>query len=44
MSYYEYMEGDGFAAKLVLVENNNVVNEYKDAAGNVSYGSYDMIP
>ena len=44
VSYYEYMEGDGFAAKLVLDENNNVVNEYKDAAGNVSYGSYDMIP
>ncbi|RZS94479.1 polysaccharide deacetylase family protein [Cuneatibacter caecimuris] len=44
VSYYEYMDGDGFASKLVIDENNNVVNEYKKADGTVVYGSYDMIP
>ena len=44
VSYYEYMTGDGFASKLVIDENNNVVNEYTKADGTTVYGSYDMIP
>lgn len=42
--YYEYMTGHGFASRLLIDENGKVVNEYTDAAGNVSYGSYDVLP
>ena len=44
VSYYEYMTGQGFATKLVIDENNNVVNEYVQEDGTVVYGSYDLIP
>ena len=51
VNYFEYMigedtdgkYGDGFARKL-LVENGKITNEYQDASGNITYGSYDLIP
>ncbi|HIS33051.1 MAG TPA: polysaccharide deacetylase [Candidatus Limivivens intestinipullorum] len=42
--YYHYMEGDGMATKLVLDENGNVKNEYKNDDGTVSIGDYDLVP
>ncbi|MDO5425389.1 MAG: polysaccharide deacetylase [Eubacteriales bacterium] len=44
VSYYHYMEGDGMATKLVLDENGDVKNEYKNDDGSISIGNYDMIP
>lgn len=55
VNYYCYMvdsDGDkkadkggaGFASKLVLDEDGNIVNEYIDAEGNVQTGAYDMVP
>ena len=41
--YYEYMNGHGFATKLLLDENGKVVNEYVNRDGSVSYGSYDVL-
>ena len=42
--YYEYMEGKGFADKMVLDENGKLKLQYTDAAGNVSVGDYDIVP
>lgn len=42
--YYEYMEGRGFADKMVLDENGKLKLQYTDAAGNVSVGDYDIVP
>ncbi len=42
--YYEYMEGRGFADKMVLDENGKLKLQYTDAAGNVSIGDYDIVP
>lgn len=42
LSYYEYMEGDGFASKLVLDEHGQVRNEYVDAEGKKHIGAYDV--
>lgn len=44
VSYYEYMEGDGFASKLVVADNGRVLNTYTDAAGTTKQGSYDVMP
>ena len=38
------MDGDGFATKLVLDENGQVKNEYKNDDGSVSVGDYDLVP
>ena len=51
VNYFEYMiaededgkYGDGFARKL-LIDNGKLTNEYQDASGNITYGSYDLIP
>ncbi|MCF0133030.1 MAG: polysaccharide deacetylase [Blautia sp.] len=43
-SYYHYMDGDGFASRLVLDENGDVKCEYIEDDGSVSYGNYDMVP
>ncbi|MCI9890087.1 polysaccharide deacetylase [Micrococcales bacterium 31B] len=44
VNYYEYMENDGFATKLVI-DNGKVVNEYKDPkTGKVTRGAYDVVP
>lgn len=44
VSYYEYMDGDGFPSKLLLDENGKVTNQYTDAKGKTVLGSYDMVP
>lgn len=44
VSYYEYMEGDGFATDLFVADNGRVLNHYTDANGTVVEGSYDVMP
>lgn len=44
VSYYHYMDGDGFASRLVLDENGDVKCEYIEDDGSVSVGNYDMVP
>lgn len=44
VSYYEYMEGDGFPTNLFVAENGRVLNNYTDANGNTVQGSYDVMP
>ena len=39
VSYYHYMDGDGFASKLVVDSNGDVKNEYIEA---VSYTHLDV--
>ena len=36
--------GDGFASKLVVDVNGNILNEYVDADGNTVTGAYDLVP
>ncbi|MCD7832628.1 MAG: polysaccharide deacetylase [Lachnospiraceae bacterium] len=42
--YYHYMDGDGFASRLVLDENGDVKAEYIEDDGTVSVGDYDLVP
>ena len=42
VSYYEYMDGDGFADKLVLTKDGDVRNVYTDAEGKEHTGAYDV--
>lgn len=42
LSYYEYMDGDGFADRLVI-RDQKVVNEYTDADGTKHTGDYDYV-
>ncbi|MFV0529414.1 MAG: polysaccharide deacetylase family protein, partial [Lachnospiraceae bacterium] len=44
VSYYHYMDGDGFASRLILDDNGAVKNEYIEDDGSVSVGDYDMVP
>lgn len=44
VSYYEYMDGHGFASKLVVGEDGTPTNEYINPDGTVVYGSYDVVP
>ena len=44
VSYYHYMDGDGFASRLVLDENRAVKAEYVKPDGKVIVGDYDMVP
>ena len=44
MNYYVYMEGHGFADKMVLDENGKPKNQYTDKDGNVTIGDYDLVP
>lgn len=44
VSYYLYMEGDGFADRLVIDEDGRVRNEYTDAEGTTHVGAYDVMP
>lgn len=44
VNYYEYMEHDGFARKLLIDENGDVKNLYIDEDGNESIGDYDVAP
>ena len=44
VSYYHYMDGDGFAQKLIIDENGEVKNTYIEDDGSISVGDYDMVP
>lgn len=44
VNYYEYMEEDGFARKLLLDDQGVVKNLYVDAAGTEHIGDYDVVP
>ena len=44
VSYYHYMDGDGFAARLIIDENGEIKNTYLEDDGTVSVGDYDMVP
>ncbi len=44
VSYYEYMDGDGFAKDLFVAEDGRVLNHYTDASGTTVQGSYDVMP
>lgn len=44
VSYYHYMDGDGYASRLIIDENGDVKNEYIEDDGSISVGDYDMVP
>lgn len=44
VSYYHYMDGDGYAQKLIIDENGDVKNTYIEEDGSISVGDYDMVP
>ncbi len=44
VSYYHYMDGDGFASRLVLTDDGSVKCEYIEDDGSISVGDYDMVP
>ncbi len=42
--YYEYMEGAGFADKMIVGEDGRPVSHYVDSDGNEYVGAYDLVP
>ncbi len=44
MLLYPYMDGDGFASKIVIGEDGRPSCEMKMEDGTVSAGSYDLVP
>lgn len=42
--YYEYMEGDGFASRMIVGEDGKPTCEMKMDDGSISVGSYDLVP
>ena len=44
LSYYHSYDNYGYAARLILDENGDVMNEYYDAEGNLHIGAYDCVP
>ena len=42
--YYEYMEGDGFASRMIVGEDGKPTCEMVMDDGSVSVGSYDLVP
>ena len=42
--YYHYMDGDGFATKLIVDDDGKIRNEYVEDDGSVSVGDYDVVP
>lgn len=44
VNYYEYMNDDGFANRIVIDENGRPSTEMKLDDGTVSVGDYDMVP
>lgn len=42
--YYEYMDGDGFASRIVVGEDGKPVCEMKMDDGSISVGAYDLVP
>ncbi|HIT90906.1 MAG TPA: polysaccharide deacetylase [Candidatus Merdenecus merdavium] len=43
VSYYEYMEGDGFANRLVIQEDGRPTNEMDMEDGSVQRGDFDVV-
>lgn len=44
VNYYQYMEKNGFADRIVLGEDGLPTCQYTDIDGNVHFGEYDMLP
>lgn len=44
VSYYEYMEGDGFATRIVIGENGKPTCEMLQDDGTTVTGDFDMVP
>ncbi len=44
VNYYDYMDGEGFATKIVIGEDGNPTCEYIQKDGNVVTGDYDLVP
>lgn len=44
VNYYKYMDGDGFAAKIVIGENGRPTAEMILNDGTTSFGDYDLVP
>ncbi len=42
--YYEYMEGDGFASRIVVGDDGKPTCEMKNDDGTVSRGEFDVVP
>ena len=42
--YYEYMEGAGFADKMIIGDDGKPTLHYTDKNGNESVGDYDIVP
>lgn len=42
--YYEYMDGDGFASRIIIGEDGKPTCEMKMDDGSISVGSYDLVP
>lgn len=42
--YYEYMDGDGFASRIIVGEDGKPTCEMKHEDGSVTVGSYDLVP
>ena len=42
--YYHYMDGDGFATKLIVDDEGKILNEYTEDDGSISVGDYDVVP
>lgn len=44
VSYYEYMDGDGYPKRLCIGEDGRITNEVIEDDGSATYGSFDMVP
>ena len=44
VSYYESLEGDGFASKIIIGEDGSPLCEYTDENGNITTGAFDLVP
>lgn len=44
VSYYEYMEDDGYPKRLCIGEDGRITNEVVNDDGSVTYGSFDLVP
>ncbi len=42
--YYEYMDGDGFASRIIIGQDGKPTCEMKMDDGTVSVGAYDLVP
>lgn len=44
VSYYQYMNGDGFASRLIIDENGDIKNEMDMEDGSTQIGDFDVAP